>query len=830
MTPLPLPIDAILPAVTAALRDAGAVVLQAPPGAGKTTRVPPAILDAGLAGGGQIVMLEPRRIAARAAARRISQERGTAPGDLIGWQVRFERQATARTKILCVTPGILLRMLQDDPYLEKVSCLIFDEFHERGLETDLALGLAKLIRQNVRPELKTVVMSATLSAGPVAAYLGGCPVVTSEGRAFPVDVQYRPGRDGDRVAEAACKAVDECWDRTAGDVLVFLPGVGEIMAAKADLEARLPSALILPLYGDLSAEDQDRVLQPADRRKVVLATNVAETSVTVEGVATVIDTGVARQLIYDPAVGMDRLELLPISQASADQRAGRAGRTRAGVCVRLWTELAQRSRVPQTPPEIRRADLAASTLHLLDLGENPFTFDWLDPPAEHVVEQSVDVLEKLGAVAVGKITPLGKRLAALPVHPRLGRMLLEGARLGHPARVALAAAFLSDRDPFGRMSAPHDTASDVLDRLEWLEAFAGDRGGRNWPASLNPQGAKFVLRSRDQLARLLHHEKPSEKCDADTAVRRAILAGFPDRVCRRREPGSDRGVMVGGRGVKITGASGVKRAEFFVAIDVDAGAGETLVRQASAVDREWLEPAVESFEATYDDATDRVNGWKVTRWLDLVLDQRPAGNIDKNLRAEALVAAAERDMARALPSPESDGGMYLFRVRCLRQWMPELNLPDLSGDVSRELLTWLAPGCRSLAEVRDADWAGAFREKLTHQQRQAVDREAPERMEVPTGSEIKLTYEEGRPPVLAVRLQELFGLTDTPRIAGGRVKVLLHLLAPNYRPEQVTDDLASFWANTYPTVRKELRSRYPKHSWPDDPLTATAVRGPRKRT
>ena len=826
---LPLPIDTVLPGVLAALRSSPGVVLQAPPGAGKTTRVPPAILDSGLADGGLIVMLEPRRIAARAAARRISQERGTPPGDLIGWQVRFERQATARTRIMCVTPGILLRMLQDDPYLEKVSCLIFDEFHERGLETDLALGLAKLIQQNIRPELKTVVMSATLSAGPVARYLGDCPVITSEGRAFPVEIRHEPKRDDDRLSDAVCRVIDGCWDRTVGDILVFLPGVGEILGTKSELEDRLPDALALPLYGDLSADEQDRVLQPAGKRKIVLATNVAETSVTVEGITTVIDTGVARQLIYDPAVGLDRLELLPISQASAEQRAGRAGRTRAGVCIRLWSEIAQRSRLAQTPPEIQRVDLAASTLQLLALGENPYEFGWLDPPAPHVVRQSIEVLEKLGAVTGGKITPLGSRLAKLPVHPRLGRMLIEGARLGHPDKVALAGAFLSDRDPFGRMSSPHDTSSDVLDRLEWLESFEQNRGGRNWPASLNIPAARMVLRSRDQLMRVLQHEKPTEVCDAETAVRRAILAGFPDRVCRRREPNSERGVMVGGRGVRLTGSSGVRRGEYFVATDVDAGGSETLVRQASTVELEWLTPVVESTEVEFDDATDRVNGTRVKRWLDLVLDRRTAPNIDKNQRAEALVAGALRNLERALPAPESAGGTYLLRVRCLRQWMPELNLPDLSGEVLAELLTWLAPGCRSLSELREADWAGVLREKLTHQQRQAVEREAPERLEVPTGSEIKLAYEEGRPPVLAVRLQEMFGLTDTPRIAGGRVRVLLHLLAPNYRPEQVTEDLASFWANTYPSVRKELRSRYPRHSWPEDPLTAEAIRGPKKR-
>lgn len=822
---IPLPIDDVLPDFIAALQASSCVVLQAPPGAGKTTRVPPAIVNAGLADAGQIIMLEPRRIAARTAGRRIAEERGTKPPEFAGWHVRFERQATERTRIVCVTPGILLRMMQEDPFLERVSCIIADEFHERGLETDLVLGLARLVQQNIRPELKIIAMSATLNAASVAEYLGGCPIITSEGRTYPVDIEYRPKADREWLSTAVCRVIDAEWDRTTGDLLVFLPGVGEILSTQAELTPIVPNALILPLYGDLAAEEQDRVLQPNPRRKIVLATNVAETSITVDGVTLVIDTGVSRQLVYDAAVGLDRLELLPISQASAEQRAGRAGRTRAGRCIRLWSEISHRSRLPQTPPEIQRVDLAASTLQLLSLGENPHTFQWIDAPAPHVIDQSLALLSKLGEVHENRLTPLGEELATLPVHPRIGRMLHEGASLGQLSSVALAAALLAERDPFGRMSAPHETNSDVLDRVEWLTAFEQNR---RYPDSLNIGMAKFILRSRDQLRRLLNNSR-STVADPETAIRRALLAGFPDRVCRRREPGSDRGIMVGGRGVKFTGQSGVKRAELFVAIDVDAGGSETIVRQASAIDREWLAPISERTEAIYDANTDRVNGWKITSWNDLILDQRPTGNIDQNIRAAALVQAAKANLDRAMPSPESASGMFLLRLRCLQQWMPELNLPTMSPEVIEELLTWLAPGCRSLAELREADWASAFREKLTHQQRTIVDREAPERLEVPTGSEIKLVYEEGRPPVLAVRLQELFGLEETPRIAGGKVKVLLHLLAPNYRPEQVTDDLASFWVNTYPTVRKELRSRYPKHSWPDDPLAADPVRGPKRR-
>ncbi|HKB06491.1 MAG TPA: helicase-related protein, partial [Gemmataceae bacterium] len=500
MTRSPLPIDPVLPQVVAALRDSSAIVLQAPSGAGKTTRVPPALLDAGdLAG--RIILLEPRRIAARAAARRMAFERGSVPGDLFGWQVRFERQAGRNTRVLAVTPGILLRLLLDDPFLEGTAVVVFDEFHERGLETDLALGLVRLVQANVRPDLKVVVMSATLRAADVAEYLGNCPVIASEGRTLPVEVRYEPKRKDDRWPLAIARAVARILDETPGDVLAFLPGVGEIRAAAEDLAELIgDEALILPLHGELPAEEQDRALQPQGRRKIVLATNVAETSVTVEGVTAVVDTGLARQLIYDPSVGLDRLELVNISRASADQRAGRAGRTRPGLCVRLWSEVSHRSRPAQTDPEIRRVDLAGAALQLLAMGESVETFPWLDPPHEHVVRQSLELLERLGAVQSGRLTDLGRSLARLPVHPRLARLMLEGALLGEPRRVSLAAALLSERDPFPRGPATHTTPSDLLDRVEALEG----EGSAMAPA--NRGAARFILRARDQLVRLVNGE------------------------------------------------------------------------------------------------------------------------------------------------------------------------------------------------------------------------------------------------------------------------------------------------------------------------------------
>ena len=453
LTRLPLPIDPVLPDVVAALRRGPAVVARAPPGAGKTTRVPPALLDAGVAGAGRVVVLEPRRVAARAAARRMAAERGGRLGDEVGYQVRFDRQYGPQTRILVVTPGILLRMLQDDPFLESAGVVVFDEFHERGLESDLALGMVRLVQQTVRPELRVVVMSATLAVEHISAYLGGCPVVEGEGRQYPVEIAYEPRPERLPWPAAAARAAERLLDRTDGDLLVFLPGLQEIRQTAHHLEIgrRERGLAVLPLYGDLPAEQQDAALTPLDRRKIVLATNVAETSVTVEGVAGVVDTGLARTLTFDPGVGLDRLRLTPISRASADQRAGRAGRTRPGVCVRLWSAASHLGRAEQTEPEIRRVDLAGAVLQLMGLGEADVSrFPWLEPPPAATVGQALTLLRRLGAVDEQGVTELGRTLARLPVHPRLARLLVEGPRWGWPDRAALAAALLAERDPFAR--------------------------------------------------------------------------------------------------------------------------------------------------------------------------------------------------------------------------------------------------------------------------------------------------------------------------------------------------------------------------------------------
>jgi len=819
----PLPIDAVIPSLLAALQAHGAAILRAPTGAGKTTRVPPALAERC---DGLVIMLEPRRVAARAAARRMAHEHGTPVGERFGHHVRFDRKAGPRTRVLVVTPGVLLRLLHENPFLDGVAAVIFDEFHERGLEADLALGLVKLVRENVRPELKIVVMSATIDAGPVAAFLGDAPILTSEGRTFPVDLRWRPRRGDTPLSLAMADAIREALRDSAGDILAFLPGLREIRQTEEDLGPQT-DVEALTLHGDLPPEQQDRALQKIDRRKVVLATNVAETSVTVEGVTVVIDSGLARQMEFDPNAGLDRLRLVPIARDSADQRAGRAGRTRPGVCIRLWDETGHRARPDRTEPEIRRVDLAGAVLQLLAIGEDPLRFPWLDAPRPESVQHALALLDLLGFTQTGSLTESGRAAAGLPVHPRLARLLLDGERLGAPDRAALAAALLSERDPFQRDDSrpAAATSSDLLDRVEAVEEFERTkRLGR-----LHRGGAYAVLQVRDQLRRSLGNAGRND--GGDEALLRAIFAAYPDRLARRREPHSPRALMLGGRGVKLAPTSGVTEAELFVCLDVDGAGADAFVRLASAVERSWLpaERLTTRIETTFDESTGRLAARKRVRFDDLILEESHGHIADEDEAARVLATAAAARLEAVLPDPESEAGRFRTRVRCLKSWRPDADLPAFDAHDLGELLEHLARGKRSLADLRGGPWLEQMKGRLTYPQLQLIEREAPDRLDVPSGSSIRIEYAEGRPPVLAVRIQELFGLAETPRLAGGRVKVLLHLLAPNHRPQQVTDDLASFWANGYPVVRKELRGRYPKHAWPEDPLAAEAIRGPKRR-
>ena len=840
---LSLPIDEALPALLTALREGPSAVLVTPTGAGKTTRVPLALLAAGINGGGQIVMLEPRRIAARAAARRMAEETGTTLGEEIGYQVRFDRKAGPRTKILVVTEGILVQRLQADPFLEGVGAVLFDELHERSLATDLSLAMARRVQREVRPDLKLVAMSATLDPGPIAAFLGNAPTIESRGRLFPVDILYSERQDDRPLPARIAAGVRKVLGATVGDVLVFLPGVGEIQRcaeALAGLAAEQNLA-VLQLYGDLPAERQDEVLRRLSRRKVVLATNVAETSLTLDGVTAVVDSGQVRRLRFDPATGLDRLELGRISCASADQRAGRAGRQAPGICLRLWPAYAHAALAERETSEIARVDLAGPALQLLAWGETDLAaFGWFEAPSPESLAAAVHLLRQLGAFD-RVVTSLGSTMARLPVHPRLARLLIEGQRAGRTREAALLAALLAERDPFlrsprgaGPRHPRSNSRSDLLDRLDALESF--ERRDSFDGETLNAGAARFVLRARDQLAEMARRELAGDsgpRGDDEAPLLRALLAAYPDRVARRREPRSPRAVMVGGRGVRLAEESAVLEAELFLCVELDASrSGEALVRKASAVEPEWLDAdrLRTSIDLEFDESRERVAAWKRTRYDDLVIAEAevPAPKTQETERALVQAATDRLDRALALDDPEVAG--FLARVRSLADWRPELELPRFTDGEIRDLLPALAAGRKSFAELKRAPLLEVLQGALTYPQLAALQREAPERLEVPSGSHVKLQYEPGKPPVLAARIQELFGLEETPRVAAGRVPVLLHLLAPNGRPQQVTHDLRSFWTNTYPEVRKELQGRYPRHAWPTDPWNARPERRPARKS
>ena len=868
----PLPIDSILPKLIDIVRANSCVVLRAPAGAGKTTRVPPALIDHCFPDGGQVLVLQPRRVAARAVARRMAEERGGRVGDEVGYHIRFDRKIGRETRIIVLTEGLLVRRLQHDPFLDGVVAVVFDEFHERHLDTDLGLAMCRRVQQTVRPDLRLVVMSATLAAEPVAKYLGDCPVLECDVPRFPVELRYQPASSTMPPAAQVARGVEQLCEEITGDVLVFLPGVREIRQAQQELNnfAQKDSATILPLYGELPAEEQDRVFAPCAGRKIVLATNVAETSITIPGIAAVVDAGVARVLEFDPRTGLNRLELKPISKAAADQRAGRAGRTGPGVCLRLWPEAAQRHRPDSEIAEIHRVDLSAVVLQLLDWGETDVAqFPWFESPSPAALDQAQNLLLRLGACDARGITAAGRRMARLPLSPRLARLMIEGAATGQLPRAALLAALLAERDPFQRTDrsgpARHRSRSDLLDRADALAEFA--RTGRTDfdLGTLNRGAAEFLCRSAQQLEREFQSSSPTplaplgrgaggegqlltsvplqspltpnpspqrgEGDRNDDALLIAILSAFPDRLARRREPNSRRAVMVGGAGVRLSDQSAVTEGELFVCLDVDAAAGEALVRMASFIDRSWL-PAERldvRVDVEFDADQERVQARRRVRWDDLVLEETPASLPEGEQTAQVLAREAAVAWSRVFPADRADLNGFLARVHCLREWLPDLDLPKFDEEQLKELLPELSLGCRSFAELRQAPWLDVLRSKLLSHQGQTLDREAPTHIAVPSGNRLTIQYEPGRPPILAVRIQEVFGWRTTPRIAGGRVPLLLHLLAPNHRPQQITDDLESFWNNGYPIVRGELRRRYPKHAWPEDPWTAQAEQRPQRK-
>lgn len=835
-----LPVAGVAPDAVIASRG-GAVVVTAPPGSGKTMLVPAAVLD-DLRADQKLVLVQPRRLAARAVARRIAQLRGGRLSGEVGYQVRFDTCLGRDTRLVVVTTGILLRRLLDDVAIEDVGAVVLDEFHERTIEMDLVLGLLVRLRETLRPDLRIVVISATLAAEPVAKLLQDCPVIHAEGRMYPVQIRYL--RRGDRrpLTELVASLVPESLRETSGHVLVFLPGVGEIMRCQEALAplAKRHEVALLPLFGDLPPEQQDRALAELGQRKVILTTNVAETSLTIEGVTAVIDSGQARQMRVAPATGLPRLELVPISQASAQQRTGRAGRTAPGICWRLWDQASHKARPIAETPEVLRGDLAEAVLQLLALGERG-EFPWLDPPPPDALGNARRLLLLLGAIDErDQVTSLGKQLARLPAHPRLGRMLLAGAQRGVLRETSVAAALLSERDPFraaefGRVGARDRIAvrsrSDVVDRVVALQAYHAGAAVPDATLQLHPAGARNVLRAAEQLYHLAEIERAPRAEDPELALMHALLEAFPDRLARLRSGTRDRALMVGGRGVRLDSTSRVRDEPFFLVIELNDAAGEVRARLVSAVERSWLPSDLlrTSDELFFNPTRGQVEARARTYWVDLLLDETPVAILDTTAAAELLARAAREQLDRLIPAADTAAGKFLARARWLADALPELSLPALERGALEAMLPEICCGLKSLAELRSADWLSFLQAKVGFDRLAEIDRLAPPEFELPSGNRAAIVYEAGKPPVLAVRIQELFGLRETPKVGRGRVAVLLHLLGPNYRPQQVTADLASFWQNTYPEVKKELRRRYPKHAWPDDPIAARATRSGLKR-
>lgn len=822
MSTPPLPLETALPALRAALAGHASLVLEAPPGAGKTTRVPLDLLSAPWLSGEKILLLEPRRLAARAAARRMASLLGEAEGDTVGYRTRLETRVSTRTRIEVVTEGILTRLLQADPALSDYGLVIFDEFHERSLQADLGLALAVQTQTLLRPELRLLVMSATLDGAAVAALLGGAPRVTSEGRSYPVDLRYLPGEAP--IEARLDTAIRRVLAETAGSLLVFLPGTPEIrrLAARLERDGLPADAVVCPLYAGLEPRAQDAAIAapPPGTRKIVLATRIAESSLTIDGIGAVIDSGLSRHTRFNPRTGMDGLVTVPVSQAAAAQRAGRAGRLGPGVCYRLWSE-AEHARLPaQDAPEIAVADLAPLALDLALWGvRDAAELAFLSPPPAAHLAQARQLLVALGALDAGHaITAHGRAMAGLGLPPRLAHLLLAGAT----EDACLLAALLAERDIL-RRTPGQPLPADVELRLAAL------RHGRPYG---QPSGDvdRAAFDAVQRLAQRLQRRLPGHKSDSSAG---ALLAlAFPDRIAQRRSRGSYR--LANGRGAVLDESDALAGAAFLVVAELDDVGDNARVRLAAAITEAELETAlgaqIETAEEVRMDADNRaVQARRVRRLGALVLAEEPLPKPSSAAMTAALLDAIARRGVAALPWSDADRQLRA-RLALMRHLEPDAGWPNLTDTaLEARLGDWLGPFLTGVARLDDlaaGPLHAALTAQLDHAQTRRLDAELPRELTV-NGRTRALDYTADA-PVLAVRLQDLFGQRDTPRLASGRVALVLHLLSPAGRPLAVTADLCGFWRGAYAEVRKQMRGRYPKHPWPEDPIAA-APPAPRRR-
>ncbi|WP_133611757.1 ATP-dependent helicase HrpB [Dongia mobilis] len=826
--PADLPITPLLPAIRESLARQPNLVLEAPPGAGKTTLVPLALLAAAppensWRGDGRIIVLEPRRLAARGAAHRQAALLGEAVGERVGYRVRLDRKIGPRTRIECVTTGLFLRQLQGDPGLEGIAAILFDEFHERSVDADLALAFALEAQASLRPDLRLVVMSATLDGGAIQRLMPGAARLASEGRAFPVATHHLGDDNATWIEKRMAAAIRQALGETKGDVLAFLPGLAEIRRTERELGA-IAGTVILPLHGDLPMAEQDRAIRPdgQGRRKIVLATSIAESSLTIAGITCVVDSGLRRVARFDPATGMTRLVTTRVSLANADQRRGRAGRLGPGTCYRLWSANSERALSAQPVPEILEVDLAPLALELAAWGiEDAGSLALLDPPPAGALAQARELLRELGALDTAhRITAHGRAMAELGMHPRLAHMLIAAKMRGLGALACDIAAILSERD----LIAGHARSADLGERLMLLESQGGDRAARE----------RIRQSARDWRRQI---NVAADEARPRSAAGSVVALAYPDRLAQQRG-GSGHYRLASGRGAILSESDPLAREPYLAVATLDAGATEARIYLAAPIALAEIEADFEALIVTRDNVAwngraEAVEARRERRLLALVLEEKPLQKPDPGLARAAMLAGIRQMGLHVLPW--NDGALNLrARVAFLRQALPEESWPDWSDSALLATLeVWLAPqldGVMRRAHLARLDLHAALIDALGWQQRQALDRLAPTHLAVPSGSRVALDYSDPARPVLAVRLQEMFGATETPRVAGGRVPVLLHLLSPARRPVQVTQDLASFWTGSYKAVKADLKGQYPKHYWPDDPLIAepTARAKPRR--
>ena len=838
-----LPIYELESAVVDALTADNRLILQAPTGSGKSTQIPQILLDRGLAGNGQIIVLQPRRLATRMLAARVASERGQRLGDEVGYQIRLDRVASDRTRILFVTEGVLLRRMLNDPNLRGVSAILFDEFHERHLYGDITLARALGLQEKQRPDLKFVVMSATLETGVLEKYLAPSRTLTSAGRTFPVEMEYleRSIRAEEfPVWDAAANELENLAPRTSGDVLIFMPGAYEITRTISAVRASAVGRdfIVLPLHGELPANEQDAAVARYEQRKVIVSTNVAETSLTIDGVRVVIDSGLARIARFDPNRGINTLLIERISRASAEQRAGRAGRTAPGVCLRLWTEREHADRPAQELPEVKRLDLAEVVLTLKAGGVTDVAnFRWLEAPEAKSLERAETLLLDLGATdAEGQITELGRRMLAFPAHPRYARMLLAAHERGCVPTICQVAAITQGKPILHRSQGKQqqndredllggDGSSDffVLLRALRLAETSNFNPQKLRPLGVNGIASREALALSKQFLDIARAEKldtePRDPSPENTA--RCILAGFPDQVGVRLDRGTLRVQLVHGRRGVLARESVVQESPLLVASEVREVESrddvQTLLTLATAVKEEWLmELFPEAFNRTteyfYDTTQRRVMSRKVTRFRDLEIRAERSDDVPKE-QAAALLAAEVEAGRCPLDNWNFDVEQWIVRLNKLAEWCPEYELPPLTQADRRTLLDQLCLGAMSYREIKDRAVWPVLKSWLSTAQLDLLDRMAPERFDLPGGRRAKITYAENAPPTLAARIQDLYGVDGDLRIAGGKVSLVIQVLAPNQRPVQVTTSLSNFWKESYPKLKQELSRKYPKHEW-----------------